>query len=77
VCTAPSPLNPDFGWLWWLNGAERVPAAPTSMFFGAGARGQFCFVLPDHDMVIATMGFGTETLSAADAWNELAAILPR
>jgi CubicO group peptidase (beta-lactamase class C family) len=75
--TAPSPLNPDFGWLWWLNGAERGPAAPTSMFFGAGARGQFCFVLPDHDVVIATMGFGTETLSAADAWNELAAILPR
>ena len=27
----------------------------------AGARGQFCFVLPEHDMVIATMGFGDST----------------
>jgi CubicO group peptidase (beta-lactamase class C family) len=75
--TAPSPLNPDFGWLWWLNGAGRVPSAPSSMFFGAGARGQFCFVLPDQDMVIATMGFGAETLSAQDAWNELTEVLPR
>jgi hypothetical protein len=46
------------------------------MFFAAGARGQFCFVLPEHDMVIATMGFGEKQLSADDAWLALAPALP-
>lgn len=46
------------------------------MAFAAGARGQFCFVLPRHDMVIATMGFGAEPLSAEEAWRALAPALP-
>jgi hypothetical protein len=46
------------------------------MYFAAGARGQFCFVLPEHDMVIATMGFGAAQLSAADAWKALGPTLP-
>lgn len=72
----PSRLNPSYGYLWWLNGAGRVPAAPRDMVFAAGARGQFCFVLPRHDMVIATMGFGAEQLSPQEAWLALAPALP-
>lgn len=74
--TSPSKLNPSYGYLWWLNGAGRTQHAPRSMFFAAGARGQFCFVLPEHDMVIATMGFGEKQLSADDAWLALAPALP-
>lgn len=74
--TAPSRLNPSYGYLWWLNGQGRVPSAPRDMAFAAGARGQFCFVLPRHDMVIATMGFGAEPLSAEEAWRALAPALP-
>ncbi|MDP1601084.1 serine hydrolase [Phenylobacterium sp.] len=70
--TSPSPANPSYGFLWWLNAAARVPNAPASMFFAAGARGQFCFVLPDQEMVIATMGFGAAQLSAEAAWDALA-----
>jgi CubicO group peptidase (beta-lactamase class C family) len=73
---SPSKLNPSYGYLWWLNGAGRTQHAPRSMFFAAGARGQFCFVLPEHDMVIATMGFGEKQLSADDAWLALAPALP-
>ncbi len=46
------------------------------MYFAAGARGQFCFVLPEQDMVIATMGFGKKVLSANDAWEHFSKILP-
>ena len=73
--TTPSPANPSYGFLWWLNAAARVPAAPASMFFAAGARGQFCFVLPDQEMVIATMGFGPAQLSAETAWDALGPVI--
>ncbi|MEW5688138.1 MAG: serine hydrolase [Pseudomonadota bacterium] len=73
----PSPLNASYGYLWWLNGEGRVASAPRDMAFAAGARGQFCFVLPAHDMVVATMGFGEAQLSAEQAWQALAPILPR
>lgn len=68
---APSPLNPSYGYLWWLNTAGRVPDAPRSMYFAAGARGQFCFVLPEQDIVVATMGFGEKQLAADAAWRAL------
>jgi CubicO group peptidase (beta-lactamase class C family) len=74
---SPSPLNPNYGYLWWLNIAGRIPNAPSTMYYAAGARGQFCFVLPAHDMVIATMGFGEEQLSGEKAWDALTPILPR
>ncbi|MGI1678816.1 MAG: beta-lactamase family protein [Cellvibrionaceae bacterium] len=71
-----SAVNPAYGYLWWLNYTGRVEHAPTSMYFAAGARGQFCFVLPEQDMVIATMGFGKKVLSANDAWEHFSKILP-
>lgn len=74
--TNPSAHNPAYGYLWWLNSSGRTPGAPRSMYFAAGARGQFCFVLPEHDMVIATMGFGEAQLSAPDAWKALGPVLP-
>jgi len=74
--TTPSAHNPAYGYLWWLNASGRTPNAPRSMYFAAGARGQFCFVLPDHDMVIATMGFGEKQLSATEAWAALGPALP-
>lgn len=75
--TSPSPLNPAYGYLWWLNGTGRTPSAPRSMFMANGARGQFCFVLPQHNMVIATMGFGEQQLPTEDAWKALAPTLPK
>ncbi|MGA0607859.1 serine hydrolase domain-containing protein [Phenylobacterium sp. VNQ135] len=69
--TSPSPLNPAYGFLWWLNGTGRVPNAPRSMYMAAGARGQFCFVLPEQDVVVATMGFGRDALTAERAFDAL------
>lgn len=76
TATSPSPSRQGYGLLWWLNADRAVPDAPASMFFAAGALGQYCFVLPDHDMVIATMGFGRDPLSAPRAWQTFREVLP-
>lgn len=67
---SPSPRNPDYGYLWWLNTTGKIDA-PRTLYFAAGARGQFCFVLPDTRTIVATMGFGAEELTVAQAWDAL------
>ena len=74
--TSPSATRQGYGYLWWLNADESVKKAPKSMYFAAGALGQYCFVLPEQDMVISTMGFGRPGLSTDAAWDALAQILP-
>lgn len=73
---APSALNPAYGFLWWLNGSGRTANAPRSMYMAAGARGQFCFVLPDWNMVVTTMGFGPNSLTQQQAFEFLNPALP-
>ena len=70
--TSPSQLNPAYGYLWWLNTEASAPQAPRTMHFAAGALGQYCFVLPDQDVVVSTMGFGRPGLSVEAAWDALA-----
>jgi CubicO group peptidase (beta-lactamase class C family) len=48
----PCPLNPSYGFLWWLNtGRARMPAAPESSFFAVGAGGNVTWIDPAHDLV--------------------------
>lgn len=75
AATTPSPLNPSYGFLWWLNTEGKVANAPRDMVFAAGARGQFCFVCTSQDLVVATMGFGAAQLTADQAWAALAPAL--
>lgn len=72
---ASSPRNPDYGFLWILNRSGRTAKAPRSMYYAAGARGQYCFVLPEQRIVVSTMGFGKETLNPDEAWDALAPAL--
>lgn len=77
--TMPSANNPAYGYLWWLNGTKRTKNAPSSMFFAAGAFGQYSFVLPEQNMVIATMGFSLKNGPAQDPnsiWDVLSTTLP-
>lgn len=74
---SPSKLNPHYGFLWWLSG--RLEGAPESMFFASGAFGQLLFVLPDQNMVIATMGFSgppRPTTPAQQIWDVIEPVLP-
>ena len=79
AATSPSALNPGYGYLWWLNTTGRIAAAPRSMYFAAGAFGQYAFVLPEQNMVIATMGFSRKSGPAqdpSDIWEVLSEVLP-
>ena len=50
----PSPRNPQYGLLWWLNGGERplYPAAPADSVFGLGAGQSFVWVCRSLDLVV-------------------------
>lgn len=76
--TSPSELNPGYGYLWWLNGAGRIAEAPKDMFYAGGAFGQYAFVMPEQNMVIATMGFDRKGPRAdtSSVWKLLDDVLP-
>jgi CubicO group peptidase (beta-lactamase class C family) len=49
---APSPTNPSYGFLWWLNqGASRHRAAPASSVFAMGAGTNLIWIDGEHDLV--------------------------
>ncbi|MFM2149470.1 MAG: hypothetical protein RLZZ187_1776 [Pseudomonadota bacterium] len=48
---APCPLNPSYGFLWWLNGAGRHPLAPKSSVFAQGAGGNYTWIWPEGEVV--------------------------
>lgn len=53
LAIAPSPVKPDYGYLWWLNsGRDAIPAAPESAFWAAGFGGNHVYVDREHDLVI-------------------------
>ncbi len=63
-------LNPSYGYLWWLNGKEKikvpgvetalnqslVPNAPKDMFCALGKNGQFLDIVPSENLIIVRMG---------------------
>jgi CubicO group peptidase (beta-lactamase class C family) len=48
--------RPQYGGLFWVNGAGAFPALPTSAYYMSGAGGQSTIVVPTHDLVIVRMG---------------------
>ena len=50
-----------YGFYWWTNGVmtngkRRYPAAPPKTYAAQGKNGNFCFVIPEWNMVIVRMG---------------------
>jgi len=49
----PTPVKPDYGYMWWLNtGRQRIPAAPASVFWAAGFGGNYIYVDQHNDLLI-------------------------
>ncbi len=49
---APCPLNPDYGFLWWLNAnGAFCPSASRESFFALGVGANVVWVDPAHDLV--------------------------
>ncbi len=58
LATTPSPLKPEYGYMWWLNtNRKQYPAAPGSSFFALGAGGNVIWIDIDHDLVAVIRWF--------------------
>lgn len=54
--TTPTEIQPNYGYMWWLNtGREQFPAAPASVFYANGAGStNIIYVDREHDLVTVT-----------------------
>ena len=53
AATAPSAHGPDYGYLWWLNTAQKnYPGLPANVYGARGAGSNTITILPDHDLVV-------------------------
>ncbi len=49
----PSPVAPFYGYLLWLNHAQRIfPSVPSSSYFAIGAGSSFVWIEPERRMVL-------------------------
>lgn len=50
--TAPCPINPDYGYMWWRNTpAGRFHGGTERSFYASGAGSSIVWICPEHDMV--------------------------
>jgi CubicO group peptidase (beta-lactamase class C family) len=48
----PCPLNPQYGFLWWLNtGRAQFPSAPETCYAARGAGSNVIWIDPEHDLI--------------------------
>lgn len=69
------PLNPSYGFLWWLNGqgsfippgitaalaADIAPGAPDELVAAIGRKGQLINIVPSQKLVVIRMGDSTDS----------------
>ncbi len=53
TATSPSAHGPDYGYLWWLNTAQKnYPGLPATVYGARGAGSNTITISPDHDLVV-------------------------
>ncbi len=51
--TTPTDIQPNYGYMWWLNtDRQQWPSAPAPSFAALGAGSNVVWVDPDHDLVV-------------------------
>ena len=70
----PSPGTGSYGFFWWTNGASAGgkrpwPSAPARTFAARGASGNFCFVIPEWNMVIVRMSTAWGPDNVNQVWD--------
>jgi CubicO group peptidase (beta-lactamase class C family) len=62
----PSPCEPTYGYMWWVNPKRALfPSAPENSYAAIGAGRNMIWVSPDHDLVAVVRWLDNEQ---ADAW---------
>lgn len=83
--TTSQPMNPFYGYLWWLNhdqaasdGERRLPTAPADMFSANGALIRRCYVVPSMNLVVTRLGDNPTAGKGFDRqfWKLLSAAAP-
>jgi len=51
----------EYGFNWWVNGIKpdgkrKFPQAPPGTYCGAGHNNNYCFIIPEWNMVIVRLG---------------------
>ncbi|MGW4125982.1 serine hydrolase domain-containing protein [Nocardia sp. NPDC004711] len=72
----PSPDNPGYGGMVWLNANNVRPQIPAETFSAEGAWGQSTLVIPSKDLVVASMGFNPK-VEIGDTVARIIAALPQ
>ncbi len=71
----PTPANPSYGYMWWLNtGQQSFPSAPEAVFYAAGFGGNYIVVDQEHDLVIAVRWAGSSKIMDGIIKRVLAAL---
>jgi len=56
----PTPANPSYGYMWWLNtGQQSSSSAPESVFYAVGFGGNYIVVDQENDLVIVVRWAGS------------------
>jgi len=66
----------EYGFNWWVNGVRpdgrrKFPGAPPRTFCGAGHNNNYCFVIPEWNMVIVRLGL--DGAAGDRVWNDFLA----
>ncbi len=81
------PLNPAYGYLWWLNGKSHAfragrlregplnSNAPEDMVAGLGALGRKLYVVPNRQLVMVRLGDQPEVGFDAKLWGYFSKVL--
>jgi len=63
LATTPTPIRPNYGFLWWLNTDRKLyPAAPATAFFALGSGGNVIYMDPEHDLVAVVRWMATDKI---------------
>jgi CubicO group peptidase (beta-lactamase class C family) len=84
MSSSSQPINPSYGYLWWLNGKSSYmvpqsqfvfpgplnPSAPADMIAALGKNGQFIDVVPSRNIVFVRMGDAPENVLVPFMMND-------
>lgn len=63
LATTPTPVRPNYGFLWWLNPDRKLyPSASARAFFALGSGGNVIYVDPEYDLVAVIRWTATDKI---------------